>query len=85
MMTRELWESLQGNPGWMALRDYLRDHRMKIMKKWANGELRGSDGDAASQQCAALGDIASIEWRDVARFYDLWTDKDETEYHGGTW
>lgn len=75
-MTKEEWQSLQGCPGWDAMRRYLMDYRARIMEQWATGRfpLRGATQDAsiaieAQVRCEILGDLADMDWASIESFY----------------
>lgn len=67
-MRKEDWESLQGNPGWGAMRQYLRDYRARIMEQWASGKIK-TDADKAAIRCEILGDLADMDWDSIDKFY----------------
>lgn len=67
-MTREEWQSLQGCPGWDAMRRYLMDYRARIMEQWASGGIKDRDGSAALR-CEIMGDLADMDWDSIKKFY----------------
>lgn len=74
-MRKEDWESLQGNPGWSAMRQYLRDYRERIKEQWASGKLNDHSREAAIH-CEILGDLADMDWASIDKFYNA--PKDES-------
>lgn len=70
-MTAEEWASLQGNPGWDALRQYIRDYRGRIMDEWANHVFDADSpyGIRAQIRCEVLHDVAEMDWASIERFY----------------
>lgn len=65
------WE---GHPLTALFRQYLRDFQADLGERWASGLLMAPE----SQQTAKiLGEMASLKWADVAKFYGL--EADETE------
>lgn len=68
MMTKDDWESLTGNRGWSALRQYLRDYRERVKEEWAQGKL-GALSAEAMFKCQVLGDLADMDWDSIDNFY----------------
>lgn len=68
-MSKEDWESLQGNRGWSALRQYLRDYRERIKESWADGRLKGFEAEKAALRCEIMGDLAEMDWDSIDNFY----------------
>lgn len=68
-MQKEDWESLQGCPGWAAMRQYLRDYRERIKEQWALGTIRGFEVDKAAIRCEIMADIADMDWASIDNFY----------------
>lgn len=66
-MQKEDWESLQGCPGWSAMRQYLRDYRERIKESWATGMIPVEL--AAQIRCEILHDIADMDWASIDNFY----------------
>lgn len=65
-MRKEDWESLQGNPGWSALRGYLFDWRAKLVDELAEGRAPYPESVHKAQM---LRDLGNIEWKDIEKFY----------------
>ncbi len=68
-MNKEEWESLAGNSGWSALKQYLTDYRSAIAEKMASGGLRGEHMTDAIARCQILKDMAEISFTDIEEFY----------------
>lgn len=67
-MTKEDWASLQGCPGWSALRQYLRDYRERLKEEWAQGKMGALNAEAMFK-CQILGDLADMDWDSIDSFY----------------
>lgn len=68
-MQKEDWESLQGCPGWSALRQYLRDYRERIKESWAGGQIGPGSAVDAQVRCEILHDLAGMDWASIDNFY----------------
>lgn len=69
-MSKEQWESLQGNAGWAALRQFLRDYRERLKEHWASGSLRDPEiARGAAIRAEILGDLADMDWDTIDNFY----------------
>lgn len=66
-MNKEEWASLQGCPGWFALRQYLRDYRERIKEGWALGQVGANTN--AQVRCEILADLADMDWASIDNFY----------------
>ncbi len=67
-MTKEDWSSLQACPGWDALKRYLLEFRTELANRMADGSAPHPE---TMYRCQALKDLATLEWKDIAGFYDL--------------
>lgn len=73
---KALFQEWKAHPANRPFLQFLLDQRAALAEQWASGVEM-----PPVQQCKALlmGELASLEWADVAAFYGVALDPDETE------
>jgi hypothetical protein len=62
------WEEWKANPLTAVFLTFLKDQQLKLADQW----MTGQELSAAHQAKALLmGELASLEWSDYARFYEI--------------
>lgn len=68
MFTQQTFQEWRAHPLTAEFRQYLQDNREVLKEQWAQGQPL----DLKHQTKALLmGELASLEWRDLAEFYGL--------------
>lgn len=69
-MKLEDWQSLNGNPGWEAFKDYLTANREKIKEGLAEGQYKTlTDVQGAVAFCQVFKDLVEMDWPTIEKFY----------------